>query len=194
MTLSARGGPIIPLGALRARGVALEVGPPDLRMNAAQARQLLRAAGVELSAEQLTELTERTEGWPAGLYLAALSIRARGVKADGAAVISGNDRLVSDYLQSELLAHLSANDVRFLTRTAVLERMSGPLCDAVLEATGSAAILESRSRSNLFLVPLDAHRQWYRYHHLFQRVAARGVGAGGAGARAPPARSCSRLV
>ena len=170
MTLSARGGPIIPLGALRARGLALEIGPPDLRMNEAQARQLLRAAGVELSAEQVTELTEHTEGWPAGIYLAALSIRARGVKAAGAAVISGSDRLVSDYLQSELLAHLSANDVRFLTRTAVLERMSGPLCDAVLEATGSAAILESRSRSNLFLVPLDAHRQWYRYHHLFQEL------------------------
>ena len=80
-----------------------------------------------------------TEGWSAGLYLAALSIRARGHKAKGAAAFSGSDRLVSDYLQSELLAHLSADELRFLTRTAVLERLSGPLCDAVLEESGSAS-------------------------------------------------------
>ena len=170
MTLSARGGPVIPLGALRARGLAREIGPADLRMDEAAARQLLSASGVELPDEQVTELTEHTEGWPAGLYLAALSIRVRGVKAAGAATFSGSDRLVSDYLQSELLAHVSAEDVRFLTRSAVLERMSGPLCDAVLEATGSAAILESRARSNLFLVPLDAHGEWYRYHHLFREL------------------------
>ncbi len=170
MILSARGGPVFPLGALRARGLALEIGPADLRMDEAAARQLLSASGVELPDEQLTELTEHTEGWPAGLYLAALSIRARGLKAAGAATFSGSDRLVSDYLQSELLAHVSAEDVRFLTRTAVLERMSGPLCDAVLEANGSAAILESRARSNLFLVPLDAHGEWYRYHHLFREL------------------------
>ena len=77
---------------------------------------------------------------------------------------------MSDYLRSELLAHLPADDVRFLTRTAVLERMSGPLCDAVLEQSGSAEILESLARSNLFVVPLDAHGEWYRYHHLFQEM------------------------
>ena len=80
MALSARGGPAIPLGALRARGLALEIGPDDLRMDEAEARQLLSAAGVDLPDEQVAELTEHTEGWPAGLYLAALSIRARGVK------------------------------------------------------------------------------------------------------------------
>ena len=120
--------------------------------------------------DQVAELTEQTEGWSAGLYLAALSIRARGIKAKGAATFSGSDRLVSDYLESELLEHLSPDELRFLTRTAVLERMSGPLCDAVLEESGSAAMLESLARSNLFVVALDAHGDWYRYHHLFQEL------------------------
>ena len=93
-----------------------------------------------------------------------------GLGPQGTATFSGSDRLVSDYLRSELLAHLSPGDLRFLTRTAVLEPMSGPLCDAVLEATGSAAILESLERSNLFLVPLDTDGRSYRYHHLFREL------------------------
>ena len=116
----------------------------------------------------VAELTQQTEGWPAGLYLAALAIRARGAKH--AAAFSGADRLVSDYLHSELLAALSADELRFLTRTAVLGRLSGPLCDAVLEERGSAAMLELLARSNLFLVPLDRDGHWYRYHHLFQQL------------------------
>ena len=150
--------PALPLAALRARGLALEIGPDDLRMDEAEARQLLSAAGVELPDEQIAELTEHTEGWSAGLYLAALSIRARGVKAEGAATFSGSDRLVSDYLRSELLAHLSPDDLRFLTRTAVLERMSGPLCDAVLEASGSAA--SSGVAGALQPVPGPAGPRW----------------------------------
>jgi len=155
LALSARGELTLPLAALRAGRLALEIGPGDLRMDQAEAGRLLSEAGVELPEEQVADLTEQTEGWSAGLYLAALSIRARGVKAEGAATFSGSDRLVSDYLRSELLAHLSADDLRFLTRTAVLDRMSGPLCDAVLETSGSAAELESLAGSNLFLVPLD---------------------------------------
>ncbi len=139
-------------------------------MDETEAGQLLSAAGLNLPDDRVAELTEQTEGWPAGLYLAALSIRARGHGAKGVTTFSGSDRLVSDYLRSELLAHLSADLRRFLTRTSVLERMSGPLCDAVLEERGSAAILESLARSNLFLVPLDANGEWYRYHHLFQEL------------------------
>ena len=116
----------------------MEIGPDELRMDEAEAGQLLSAAGVNLSDSRVAELTERTEGWAAGLYLAALSIRGSGGNGNGAATFSGSDRLVSDYLQSELLAHLSPDEFRFLTRTAVLERMSGPLCDAVLEESGSA--------------------------------------------------------
>ena len=170
MALSARGRAALPLAALRTRGLALEIGPDDLRMDETEARQLLSAGGVDLPDVDVAELTEHTEGWPAGLYLAVLSIRARGLKAKGAATFSGSDRLVSDYLRSELLAHLAADDLRFLTRTAVLKGMSGPLCDEVLEVSGSAAILESYARSNLFLVPLDADGERYRYHHLFQEL------------------------
>ena len=170
LALSARGQPALPLAALRARGLALEVGPDDLRMDEAEARQLLSAGGLDLADDQVAGLTEQTEGWPAGLYLAALSIRARGPKANAAAPFSGSDRFVSDYLRSELLAHLPADDLRFLTRTAVLERMSGPLCDEVLQTSGSAQVLESFARSNLLVVPLDANGEWYRYHHLFQEM------------------------
>ena len=170
LALSARGAPALPLGALRARGLELELGPEDLRMDTEQAGLLLRAAGVELPDAEVAELTAHTEGWSAGLYLAALSIRARGLKGKPAASFSGSDLLVSDYLQSELLAQLSADELRFLTRTSVLDRLSGPLCDAVLEESGSASTLESLARSNLFLVPLDPSGEWYRYHHLFQEL------------------------
>jgi LuxR family transcriptional regulator, maltose regulon positive regulatory protein len=170
LALSARGGPALPEAGLRARGLAFEVGPDDLRMDVEEAGMLLGGAGVDLPGIELAELTERAEGWPAGLYLAALSIRARGAGPEGAATFAGSDRLVADYLRSELLAHLSPDEVRFLSRTAVLEQMSGPLCDAVLESSGSEAILESLERSNLFLVPLDRDRRWYRYHHLFQEL------------------------
>jgi LuxR family transcriptional regulator, maltose regulon positive regulatory protein len=170
LALSTRGDPALPSATLRARGLAVEIGPDDLRLDADEAHQLLSAAGVDLPEAEAAELIDHTEGWSAGLYLAALSIRARGARAKGGATFAGSDRLVADYLRSELLAHLSLEEVRFLTRTALLERMSGPLCDAVLESSGSAAILESLERSNLFLVPLDRNRQWYRYHHLFQEL------------------------
>ena len=170
LTLSARGGPALSPAALRAHGLTIEVGPEDLRLDEDGAGRLLGGAGVDLPAVELAELTEHAEGWPAGLYLAALSIRARGASTKGAATFAGSDRLVADYLRSELLAYLSPDEARFLSHTAVLERMSGPLCDAVLESSGSAAILESLERSNQFVVPLDRDRQWYRYHHLFQEL------------------------
>jgi LuxR family maltose regulon positive regulatory protein len=170
LALSARGGSTLPAAALRTRGLALEIESGDLRMDADEAARLVGAAGVDLPAGELAELVEHAEGWPAGLYLAALSIRAQGARATGGAAFAGSDRLVADYLRSELLVHLSADDVRFLTRTSVLAQLSGPLCDAVLEASGSAAILESLERSNLFLVALDRDRQSYRYHHLFQEL------------------------
>ena len=194
MALSARGPPALPLAALRTRGLALEIGPDELRMNEAEARQLLSAGGLDLADDRVAELTERTEGWPAGLYLAVLSIRARGPKAKGAAPFSGSDRFVSDYLRSELLAHMPADDLRFLTRTAVLKGMSGPLCDEVLEASGSAAALESYARSNLFVVPLDANGEWYRYHHLFQELLPRRADTSRAGPHSRAAHARIRMV
>ena len=152
-------------GALRAHGQLLELGPSDLRMDEAEARELFAGAGVELPDDQLAELTKRTEGWPGGLYLAALSLsEGRGSVAS----FRGDDRLVADYLREELLARLPDEQLRFLTRTSVLDEMGGPLCDFVLGAKDSARSLESLERSNLFVIPLDSNREWYRYHRLFR--------------------------
>jgi LuxR family maltose regulon positive regulatory protein len=116
----------------------------------------------------VAELHRRTEGWPAGLYLAALYLREGGSFTSAAVSFGGDDRLVSDYLESEFLSRISRQQRVFLTRTAVLERMCGPLCEAVLDLGGSAAILADLAGSNLLLVPLDRRGEWYRYHHLFR--------------------------
>ena len=158
LTLSARGEPALHLGALRAHGLTLEIGQDDLRMTETEAHQLLRAAGADLSEDEAAELTRHTEGWSAGLYLAALSIRARGIRADRAATFSGSNRLVSDYLESEVLGHFSVDELRFLTRTAVLERMSGQLCDAVLEET--RLLGDARVAGPLQPVRGGARRRW----------------------------------
>jgi LuxR family maltose regulon positive regulatory protein len=163
----------LPVGRLRAEGRIAEIGPDDLAMGEQEAGSLLRAADVELAEAELAELTRRTEGWPVALYLAALAIKARG---KGVRVtVEERDRFLVDYLQSVLLSRLSPADVRFLTRTAVLDRLSGPLCDAILDTTGSAAALESLERSNLLVIPLDHHREWYRYHHLFRELLRAGL-------------------
>ena len=121
-----------------------------------------------LGEDEVAELHRRTEGWPAGLYLAALYLREGGPLTSAAVTFGGADRLVSEYMESEFLARISRRQRVFLTRTAVLERMSGPLCEAVLEQSGSAATLAELARSNLLLVPLDRRGEWYRYHHLFR--------------------------
>ena len=105
---------------------------------------------------------------PAGLHLAGLDLREGGPLAGAAVSFGGADRLVSDYMESEFLSRVSRRERVFLTRTAVLERMCGPLCEAVLGMAGSAAILEDLTGSNLLLVPLDRQAEWYRYHHLFR--------------------------
>ena len=156
------------IARLRAEGRILEIGPDELSLTQAEASSLLRNAGITLGEPDVAELHRRTEGWPAGLYLAALYLREGGPVASAAVSFGGADRLVSQYLESEFLARISSRQRVFLTRTAVLERMSGPLCDAVLEQPGSATILADLERSNLLLVPLDRRGHWYRYHHLFR--------------------------
>ena len=133
-----------------------------------EASSLLRNAGLTLAEDDLAELHERTEGWPAGLYLAALYLREGGPLATAAVSFGGDDRLVSDYLESEFLSRISRQQRVFLTRTAVLERMCGPLCEAVLDVAGSAAVLADLAGANVLLVPLDRRGEWYRYHHLFR--------------------------
>jgi LuxR family maltose regulon positive regulatory protein len=170
LLLASRAPPPLPVPLLRAQGRVLELGIEELAMDDQEARALLEGAGVGLDDAAVSELVARTEGWPVGLYLAGLAHKAGGPRGHVWAGFTGDDRFMADYLRSELLAHLPPELVAFLTRTAVLERMSGPLCDAVLEATGSAQILASLENSNLLLVPLDRRRQWYRYHHLFHEL------------------------
>jgi LuxR family maltose regulon positive regulatory protein len=170
LAVISRDEPPLPLARWRAEGRLDELGPGDLAMDPLEAGRLLAAARVELPDGEVAELTRRTEGWPVALYLAALSIKAQHPRNGDGAGLSGRDRFLVDYLQSVLLSRLSPTEVQFLTRTAVLDRLSGPLCDAVLDTSGSAAVLASLERSNLLVVPLDRQREWYRYHHLFQEL------------------------
>jgi LuxR family maltose regulon positive regulatory protein len=168
LALAGRAGPPLRIARLRAEGKITDIGPDDLSLTCDEASSLLRNIGLTLAEEDVAELHERTEGWPAGLYLAALYLREGGPLASAVFSFGGDDRLVSDYLESEFLSRISSQQRVFLTRTAVLERMCGPLCEAVLDRSGSAAILADLAGSNLLLVPLDRRGEWYRYHHLFR--------------------------
>ena len=170
LLVASRARPPLPVAVLRAQGRVVELGVEDLAMDHQEARALLEGAGVGLDDAEVEELVLRTEGWPVGLYLAALAHKAGGPPRHAWAGFTGDDRFMADYLWSELLGQLPPERVTFLTRTAVLERMGGPLCDAVLDTTGSSAVLAWLEGSNLLLVPLDRQRRWYRYHHLFHEL------------------------
>jgi len=168
LALASRDAMPLPLARMRVRRQVLELGSRDLAMSAGEAAALLRHAGADVSAAQTDELVERTEGWPTGLYLAALAIES-GMPAPSF-TFSGDDRFVDDYLRSELLSHLSSTEVRFLVRTSILDRMCGPLCDALLDTTTSARMLRQLEEHNLLVVPLDRRGEWFRYHHLFREL------------------------
>jgi ATP/maltotriose-dependent transcriptional regulator MalT len=174
LMMATRADPPLPLARLRSRGQLVEIRGADLRFTRDEAREFLnQAMGLELDTPDVDALEERTEGWIAGLQLAALSLRAMQTRPEVESFIeafTGSNRFVIDYLADEVLAR-QPTDVRdFLLRTAVLDRLTGPLCDAVLSRSGSAAVLEALERDNLFVVPLDSERSWYRYHHLFADV------------------------
>jgi LuxR family transcriptional regulator, maltose regulon positive regulatory protein len=153
------------LPRLRASGEALEFGPGDLALEAAGARQIFASAKVSLTPERAAAVTERTEGWPVGLHLAALIIKdSHGQER----AVTGDDRYVADYLYREALIRQPEDVQRFLRRTAVLDQLSGSLCDAVLASSGGAGQLRRLEAASLFLVPLDRRRQWYRYHALYR--------------------------
>jgi LuxR family maltose regulon positive regulatory protein len=168
LAFAGRAPPPLRVARLRAEGKIMEIGPDDLSLTCDEASSLLRNVDLTLAEKDMAELHKRTEGWPAGLYLGALYLRDGGSLASAAFSFGGDDRLVSDYLESEFLSRISRQQRAFLTRTAVLDRMCGPLCDAVLDMSGSAAILADLAESNLLLVPLDRRGEWYRYHHLFR--------------------------
>jgi LuxR family maltose regulon positive regulatory protein len=176
VALSGRAIPRLPVAALRVAGPLLEIGSYELAFSRREAEMLLRASGVEPDEAEIVDLLHRTEGWPAALYLAALGSHvAQGELAEPPelADIAGDDRYVADYLRSEYLSCLGPQVLRFLRRTSILEKLSGPLCDAVLRSKASGLLLKELERANLFLVPLDRHRKWWRYHHLFRDLLCR---------------------
>ena len=167
IAVASREEPALPLARWRAQGWVHELGVADLRLDEHEANLLLGAAGVELEADEISELTERTEGWPAGLYLAALSMQKGATGAPSVGAFSGDHRFVAEYFRLELLSRLPAAEAQFLIHTSILERICGALCDVVLETTRSAQMLETLERANGFVVRLDPRGEWYRYHHLF---------------------------
>ena len=170
IVIASREEPDLPLARWRAQGWVKELGVIDLRLDDEEAGFLLAAAGVELEPGQLAWLNEHAEGWPAGLYLAALSMEAGAPMSEGAERFAGNDRYVSEYFRLELLSRLPADEAVFLRRSSMLDRMSGALCDSVLETTQSTSKLDLLARSNGFVVPLDRRGEWFRYHHLFGQL------------------------
>ncbi len=166
VVIAGRREPELSLPRLMMQGRMTRLDTSSLAMSDAEGRELLLAAGVELSPRTGKGLVETTEGWAAGLYLASLALRGDPSPELAAQRFNGADRLMVDYARDEMLRALDPDLVDFLVRTSVLERLSGPLCDAVLQQTGSTATLEQLARSNLLLIPLDREGNWYRYHHL----------------------------
>ena len=170
LAIAAREEPTIPLGRLRARRQLVEFRAADLAMTTEEASGLFEREGLRMNAENLGRLVERTEGWPAGLYLAALALQGETDLGVAIERFFGDDRLVADYVRDEFLSGLDAADLDFLTRTSILDRLSGPLCDAVLEREGSAETLKHLARANLLLAPLDRRDREYRYHGLLREM------------------------
>ena len=171
VVIASRTDPALPLARLRARGELVETRAAELRFTPDEAAAYLNEMmGLQLTARDVAALEGRTEGWIAALQLAALSMQGRDDVAGFIAGFTGDDRYVVDYLAEEVLQRQSDRVQTFLLQTSILARLSGPLCDAVTGQGGGKAMLEALDRGNLFLVPLDDRRRWYRYHHLFADV------------------------
>lgn len=173
LVIATREDPQLPLSRLRVRGDLTELRAADLRFSAGEAAAFLNEAmGLALSADDIAALESRTEGWIAGLQLAALSMRGREDIPAFIRAFAGDNRYILDYLVEEVLRRQPAPIRNFLLQTSILERLSGPLCDAVTGDGESGARLEALEKGNFFVVPLDDRREWYRYHHLFGEVLA----------------------
>ena len=179
LVIATREDPPLPLARLRASGQLTELRAVDLRFTPAEAAEFLnQMMGLNLSAENVAALETRTEGWIAGLQLAALSMQGQSDPARFIKSFTGSHRFILDYLVEEVLGHQPGENQNFLLRTSILERLCGPLCEAVLGTPpGSGqSTLEELERANLFLVPLDSERRWYRYHHLFGELLRQRLG------------------
>jgi LuxR family maltose regulon positive regulatory protein len=170
VVIASRADPALPLARLRARGELAEIRAADLRFTPDEAAAYLEAMGLDLGASDVAALEARTEGWIAALQLAALSMQGRDDISGFIEGFAGDDRYIVDYLVEEVLQRQPEQVRSFLLQTSILTRLSGLLCDAVTGQGGGKALLEALDRGNLFLVPLDDRRQWYRYHQLFADV------------------------
>ena len=171
LVMATREDPQLPLARLRARDQLTEVRAADLRFTPSEAAEFFNEVmGLELSAEEVFALEERTEGWIAGLQLAALSMRGREDVSGFIGAFAGDNRYIVDYLAEEVLGRQPERIRSFLLETSILDRLSGPLCEAVTGQEDGGGMLEALERGNFFVVPLDDKRHWYRYHHLFADV------------------------
>ena len=171
VVISTRADPDLPLARWRVQGELVEIRATDLRFTSAEATAYLTSVtGLHLAAAEIAALEVRTEGWIAALQLAALSLQGREDASGFIARFTGDDRYIVDYLIEEVLRHQTDTVRRFLLQSAVLDRLTGPLCDAVTGGDDGSEMLIALERANLFIVALDDRREWYRYHHLFADV------------------------
>jgi LuxR family transcriptional regulator, maltose regulon positive regulatory protein len=169
VAIATRTEPPLHVPRLRTRGQLVEVDADELRFSVAEAGMVLNELlQLELADDDVAALHQRAEGWPAAIYLAGLSLRNRVDRHEFIVRFAGDDRHIVDYLGEEVLADLDPDTRALLLRTSILERVNGPLGDSIADTTGSARKLQMLARSNLFVVPLDELRDWYRYHHLFR--------------------------
>ena len=179
LVIATREDPSLPLARLRGRGQLTELRAADLRFTPAEAAEFLnRVMGLNLSEEDIAALDKRTEGWIAGLQLAAISMQGQPDTASFIQSFTGSHHFVLDYLLEEVLQRQSAEVQAFLLRSSILDRLCGPLCEAVLDAPAGSGpeTLAALERANLFLIPLDNERRWYRYHHLFGDLLRKRLG------------------
>ena len=168
LALASRNEPTIRLGRFRANRDLIELDSGDLAMTKRETDAMLRACGLHLDPKSVHVLRKRTEGWPAALYLAALSLGEAADPDADARRFAGDDRLVVDYLRDEFIAHLDQKAASFLTRTSILDELSGDLCDAVLDSEGSASTLRDLARSNALVKSLDSKDHSFKYHSLLR--------------------------
>ena len=171
LVILTREDPLLPVARLRARGQVLDIRQEDLRFRTGEIADFLsHAMGLALSEDEIASLERCTEGWIAGLQLAALSMQGRTDLSSFIQAFTGSSRFILDYLIEEVFERQSPDMQDFLLKTSILERLSGPLCDALTMKTTSQTLLESMEQANLFIVSLDQSRRWYRYHHLFAEL------------------------
>jgi LuxR family transcriptional regulator, maltose regulon positive regulatory protein len=171
LVLISRADPALRLGRLRAAGQLSEIRADSLAFNIVEASTLLVSDGVQLPSEAVFELMQRTEGWPAGLYLATLTLAGRADPIEFVHNFSGNNRFIGDYLTEEVLGRQTDELRNFIMDMSILDRFSAPLCDYLTHTHHSASILRELQHTNLFLIPLDSEERWFRFHHLFGAVA-----------------------